>query len=106
MSMQIKFENSVELRKIFSYISEKIQIEYKRFECEFDFEINDSNDYIYAKKTLEIYWYESYKKILKTKLSNLLDKDLSLFYDENNNSTGIIQYSLRKLENIIASIVD
>ena len=36
MSMQIKFENSVELRKIFSYISEKIQIEYKRFECEFD----------------------------------------------------------------------
>lgn len=106
MLIQTKFENSIELRRIFSDIFEKIQIEYERFKCEFDFEINDSNDHIYAKKTLEIHWYESYKKILKTKLSNLLDKDLSLFYDENNNSTGIIQYSLRKLENIIASIVD
>lgn len=106
MSIQTKFENSIELRKIFSDIFEKIQMEYERFKCEFDFEKNDSNDHLYAKRTLEIYWYESYKKILKTKLSNLLDKDLSLFYDENNNSTGIIQYSLRKLENIIASIVD
>ena len=50
MSMQTKFENSIELRKIFSYIFEKIQIEYERFKCEFDFEKNDSNDYIQKKR--------------------------------------------------------